>query len=142
MVKTGWTYVGLRVNPSITTHVLSDRQMHAARRKLLNNAFSEGALKNLEKYVLESIRAWCNYLGEPKENNDEKAAGWSRERNLGIWSTLLTIDVLGELSFGQSFGAMKQGHSYIPQFLMSSAKFQQMVRSTNQVPFPQKKKKG
>ncbi|KIX07113.1 uncharacterized protein Z518_05090 [Rhinocladiella mackenziei CBS 650.93] len=125
MVKTGWTAAGLRINPGITTHVLADRQLHAARRRLLNNAFSEGALKNLETYVLENIRIWCNQLAESKDGAEK--SGWGKERDMSLWSTLLTVDVLGELCFGASFGAMKAGYSYIMELLLSSARFQTMV---------------
>src|SRR5882757_10222316 len=101
MIKTGWTAAGLRINPGITTQVLSDRTLHAARRKLLNNAFAEGTMKNLEVYVLERIRIWCDYLSvgptEPQQHIDEKASGWGKERDMGHWSALLTVDVLGEL---------------------------------------------
>jgi cytochrome P450 len=93
---------------------------------LLNNAFAEGALKNLEKYVLANIRDWCNYLGESKDS-DEKESGWGKERDLGLWATLLTFDVLGDLCFGSSFGAMKNGFTYIQELIMSSSSFQQSV---------------
>ena len=128
VVKSGWTSTGLRINPGITTHVLSDRTLHAARRRLLNQAFSESAMKGLEKYVIERIQEWCGYLGEPKTDSDKD--GWSKQRDLGTWSTLLTVDVLGELSFGSSFGAMKAGYSYIMELLLSSARFQTRVSTS------------
>ncbi|KIX95989.1 uncharacterized protein Z520_08244 [Fonsecaea multimorphosa CBS 102226] len=131
MIKTGWTHTGERINPGITTHVLSDRQLHAARRKLLNNAFSERAMNSLDKYMLERIRDWCAYLGQGGDDDDkpaEKPAGtWGKELDMGQWSTLLTIDVLGELCFGASFNAMKTGACYIMDLLLSSARFQQQV---------------
>ncbi|EXJ75692.1 uncharacterized protein A1O5_00199 [Cladophialophora psammophila CBS 110553] len=128
MVKTGWTHTGEMINPGITTHVLSDRQLHAARRKLLNNAFSERAMNTLDKYMLERIRDWCAHLAQGTENR-EKSAGtaWGKERDMGLWSTLLTVDVLGELCFGASFGAMKAGSCYIINLLLASARFQQQV---------------
>lgn len=127
MVKTGWTYVGLTINPNVTTHVLSDRKLHAARRRLLNNAFSEGAMKNLEKYVVACIRDWCTLISEPQTADADKKAAWGKERDMGIWSSLLTVDVLGELCFGSRFGAMKEGYSYIMDLLITSSAFQQMV---------------
>ncbi|OAP62347.1 hypothetical protein AYL99_04550 [Fonsecaea erecta] len=133
MIKTGWTHTGETINPGITTHVLSDRQLHAARRKLLNNAFSERAMNSLDKYMLERIRDWCAYLGQARDDNDDDAkpekpaATWGKERDMGQWSTLLTIDVLGELCFGASFNAMKTGACYIMDLLLSSARFQQQV---------------
>ncbi|KAH0836078.1 hypothetical protein AYO21_02719 [Fonsecaea monophora] len=134
VIKTGWTHVGETINPGLTTHVISDRQLHAARRKLLNNAFSDRAMNSLDKYMLEQIRKWCAYLGQASDSNsddegkrEKPAAAWCKERDMGQWSTLLTLDVLGELCFGASFNAMKSGASYITELLLSSSRFQQQV---------------
>ncbi|KIW17554.1 hypothetical protein PV08_04748 [Exophiala spinifera] len=130
VIKTGWTDVSLRISPGITTQVISNRQLHAARRKLLNHAFSEGALKNLEQYVLANIREWCGYMAQPKENS-EKHSPWGKEREMGQWSTNLAFDVLGDLCFGKSFDAMKQGNSYIQKLIMSSAEFTTMAHRSD-----------
>lgn len=81
----------------------------------------------MEEYVVETIRIWCEYLQEPPEgetgldDGDKTAAGWSRERDISVWSTLLTLDVLGELCFGTSFGAMKAGNSYLTELLIGGS---------------------
>ncbi|EXJ64918.1 hypothetical protein A1O7_01257 [Cladophialophora yegresii CBS 114405] len=127
MIKTGWTHTGEMINPGITTHILSDRQLHAAKRRLLNNAFSDRAMGNLDKYILERIREWCAYLAQPDDSDPEKKSSWSKDRDMAHWSTFLTIDVLGELCFGASFNAMKTEGCYIMELLISSARFQQAV---------------
>ncbi|KIV78195.1 hypothetical protein PV11_09935 [Exophiala sideris] len=125
VIKTGWTATGLRINPGITTHSLSDRELHAKRRRLLNNAFSDSALRNLEPYLLEAVREWCDHLSEPRD--DDGSSGWSEERDMSTWSTLFIVDVFGDLCFGAKFGAMKKGSSYILELLMSSVRFQQCL---------------
>ncbi|OAL19048.1 hypothetical protein AYO20_11695 [Fonsecaea nubica] len=134
MIKTGWTHVGETINPGVTTHIISDRQLHAARRKLLNNAFSDRAMNSLDKYMLAQIRKWCAHLGQASDSNsddegtrEKPATAWGKERDMGQWSTLLTLDVLGELCFGASFNSMKSGASYIMELLLSAARFQQQV---------------
>jgi cytochrome P450 len=127
LIKTGWTHAGEMINPGITTHIVSDRQLHAARRRLLNNAFSDRAMSSLDKYIVERIRDWCAYLGQTDDSNTDEKSAWSKDRDMGHWSTFLTIDVLGELCFGSSFGAMKDGGCYIMELLLASARFQQMV---------------
>jgi cytochrome P450 len=127
MIKTGWTRSGEAINPSITTHVTPDRQLHAARRKLLNNAFSERAMNSLDRYIVEQIRDWCAHLGQTASGTNGEKSSWSEPRDMGHWSTLLTIDVLGELCFGASFGAIRTGGCYIMDLLLASARFQQMV---------------
>ncbi|EXJ79115.1 hypothetical protein A1O3_08616 [Capronia epimyces CBS 606.96] len=134
MVKTGWTEASIRSNPFVNTHIMPDRHLHAARRRLLSNAFSEGAMKNLENYVVDRIRDWCNYIAEAPEQNQTKIdgekdelSGWSKARDMGIWSTLLTVDVLGELCFGSSFDAMKNGHTFVMDLLLSSSKLNNII---------------
>lgn len=127
MIKTGWTHTGESINPSLTTQVVSDRQLHAARRRLLNNAFSERAMNNLDKYIVDRIRDWCSYLGQSDDKDTDEKASWGKPRDMAQWTTHLTIDVLGELCFGASFNAMKKGGSYVMELLLSSARFQQAV---------------
>jgi cytochrome P450 len=126
MIKSGWTEVTLKMNPTATTQTHSDRTVHAARRRLLNNAFSESALKGLEKYILVRLREWCDRLGEPKEN-DDKRSGWSKEKDLSHWANLFTIDVLGDLCFGADFAAMRTGNNIFAQLIMSFTRFQDWV---------------
>ena len=132
MIKTGWTHAGAAINPSLNTHNLVDRELHAARRRLLNSAFSDRAMGGLDKYIVAQIRQWCAYLGQADENvpvTDEKPT-WGKARDMAQWSTNLTVDVLGELCFGSSFDAMKQGGSYILDLLLASSRFQQAVSDT------------
>jgi len=123
VIKTGWTGAALAINPGYTTHNMSDRALHTARRRLLSQAFSENALKSLETFVVEQVRVWCDHLGELKSEKSD----WSEKKNMGLWSTLLTVDVLGELCFGANFGAMMNGGHLIIRLLMATAKFFQSV---------------
>ena len=127
MIKTGWTHTGMSINQSITTQLTPDRQLHAARRKLLNNAFSERAMNSADKHIVEKIRLWCAYIGGANEQGGSKSSSWGKDRDMGNWSTFLTVDVLGELCFGASFKAIEQGGSYIMSMILASARFQQSV---------------
>ncbi|KAK5050762.1 hypothetical protein LTR84_003321 [Exophiala bonariae] len=128
VIKTGWTETARKLNPYPSSQVISDRKLHAARRKLLNQAFSVSAINSMEQYVLKTIRTWCEYLQEPPaveaapNKGDKATGGWSRERDIAVWSNLLTLDVLGELCFGASFGAMKAGRTYIADLVLGSGR--------------------
>lgn len=134
VIKSGWTETARTLNPYPSTQVISDRKLHAARRKLLNQAFSVSAINSMEQYVLKTIRTWCEYLQEPPagetahKDGDKAAGGWSRERDMAVWSNLLTLDVLGELCFGESFGAMKAGQTYIAELVLGSGRMILVVR--------------
>lgn len=124
LIKTGWTDASLAVNPNHNTHALNDRDLHARRRRLLQFGFSENALKGLEPFVLDRVKAFCDHMGRL----DKCAAPsvedeyWTQPKNLGTWANNLTLDVLGELCFGKSFGAMESGGSVISELLLSASK--------------------
>lgn len=103
----------MKINPDTEhTHSIIDKQTHAARRKMLNHAFSDNAMRNMEVHVLAKIRQWCDYLqtpdsGDSNENViNEKRRDISR-KDMGKWSSYLTLDVLGQLCFTADFENMK-----------------------------------
>ena len=135
VIKTGFTDASLAINPSYSTHSLNDRQLHVKRRRLLANAFSDSALRNLEYFVIERVNAFCNIMGTPKDAvditttvNSEKADGaWSKPRDMSDWANYLTIDVLGELCFGKTFGALEAGGHMVAELLLSGSWVQQAL---------------
>lgn len=126
LIKTGWTDAALAVNPNANTHAMNDRELHARRRRLLQFAFSENALKGLEHFILDRVSAFCEYMGEPKSNSTHKDE-WSKQQDVAKWSNNLTLDVLGELCFGKSFEAMEAGGSMVSELLISATKINASV---------------
>ena len=136
LVKNGWAGTSYAMNAVANTHSLIDRPLHAKRRRLLANAFSESALKSMEVYVLQEIRSFCDYMGQAKSkptpadgalNGSPDKGTWGQPRNIGKWANLLTLDVLGELAFGKSFDAMKQGYHMLGEMLLSSSELSQRI---------------
>ena len=124
VIKTGWTDVSLAINPTISTHSLSDRPLHAKRRRLLANAFSDSAIRNLEHFVIDRVNAFCQVMGTPKDMSDIKTSqkdNWSKPRDMSEWSNNLTLDVLGELCFGKTFGAIEAGSHMVAELLLTSS---------------------
>lgn len=126
MIKTGFTDATIKLNQFVHTHSIPDRQLHTARRKLLNHAFSDSAMRSLEPQVLQRIREWCGFLSQPKPSDigkisAEKTQQWSMKRNMAEWSSFLTTDVLSQVCFSQDIGSCKNGGSdwdvCIPQTL-------------------------
>lgn len=118
----GFTDAAEAINRPVNTHSISDRSLHAKRRRLLANAFSEGALRNLEPFVIGTIREWINTIAQLQDSPAD-SKGWSVPRNMGVWSSNLTLDVLGELCFGKSFGAIKNGSHWASELLLGGTKF-------------------
>jgi cytochrome P450 len=123
VIKTGWTDVSLEINPTKSTHVMNDRVAHAKRRRMLANCFSESALRNQEYLIIDRIKAWCGVMAESASTTDVKAEkkGWGQARDMSVWANNLTLDVLGELCFGKTFGAIEAGTHMAGELLLSSA---------------------
>jgi hypothetical protein len=85
---------------------------------VLNQAFSERALKEAEGFVVEHVARWVERLGEQVvgdgmgkvcEEKVEERGGWSKPIDISEWSDWLVFDIMGELSFGRSFGLKEKG---------------------------------
>lgn len=122
MIKTGWTNSSKTINGASTLHNEDDKKRHAIRRRLISHAFSDAALRAAEEYVLDRIRVWCYYLGGEEETREVADGKWSEAKDMGTWSTLLTLDVLGELCFGSSFRSMETQDVSVMRLLMQSTK--------------------
>ncbi|KAI9677353.1 MAG: hypothetical protein M1822_008160 [Bathelium mastoideum] len=76
-----------------------DEKIHGAQRKLVARAYAMDCMKDLEPYVNDAIRFFLNCMDQMKEESID----------MGNWFQLFAFDVIGELTFSQSFGFMKNG---------------------------------
>ncbi|KAE8396217.1 cytochrome P450 [Aspergillus alliaceus] len=90
-----------------------DKSVHARKKRVMSQAFSDQALRGMEPHVLSAIREWCKGLGD---NAKEKSHGWSTPKDMAHWSACMVFDVLGEVCFGKSFEASSsdKNHFFIP----------------------------
>ena len=79
----------------------ADPSFHSNRRRLLGPCFTEASLSTLEPVVLQRVRLAIRKLGE-----ESKSAG---STDILKWWTLLAMDVIGELCFGESFQNLEAG---------------------------------
>ena len=99
------------MHPAPTTHNVRDKDAHARKRRVLSQAFSEAAIREMERYVLGNVRTFCDALadlGDGRGAGDEKASGWTAPRNMADWFSWLTMDVLGDLCFGKAFHMLER----------------------------------
>lgn len=81
--------------PSILSAISDD--VHARKKRVLSQAFSDKAIKSTEEYTLIHIRRFC-----------EKLSSTSEPLDMASWCTFLTGDVLGEVCFGNSFNMLTE----------------------------------
>ncbi|EXK33073.1 hypothetical protein FOXG_05969 [Fusarium oxysporum f. sp. lycopersici 4287] len=89
----------------MTTWNTIDKTMHARKRRVMNHAFSDKALRSCEPFIQSNIDRWIELLDQ--EIGEKK---WSPSLNMARWADHLIFDTLGELCFGKSFG-MKEHDS-------------------------------
>ncbi|CAO2657794.1 Nn.00g039200.m01.CDS01 [Neocucurbitaria sp. VM-36] len=91
-------------------------EMHSRKRRVMNYAFSESALRSAEGFLHANIDRWLELLGALAEKDGE----WTPSLNMCDWMNWLVFDILGDLCFGQSFG-MKEKDSklrHVPEMMV------------------------
>jgi cytochrome P450 len=90
------------VHPAPNTHNTRDKEVHARKRRVLSHAFSDSAVKEVERYILANIRTFCDAIGDLGRVIDEKK-GWTTPKNMADWCNWLAMDILGDLCFGKTY---------------------------------------
>lgn len=90
---------------AINTWNAVDIEVHARKRRVLNNAFSDRALRSAEPFVQANTDRWCELIGQ----QTEEGTGWSKSLNMADWTNYLVFDILGDLCFGKSFEMKEEG---------------------------------
>ncbi|KAI4187856.1 MAG: hypothetical protein LQ348_004018 [Seirophora lacunosa] len=110
-----------------------DKAQHARKRRILNAAFSDKALKSAERYIVQHADRWCELLLDGAER------AWSSPRNLTEWSDRLIFDILGELCYARSFDIKEPGDNdlkSLPGIMATFTTFAYMVLPANPVISP------
>lgn len=90
---------------------------HARKRRVLNFAFSEKALRSAEPFIHSNTDRWLELIGKQTPNGSE----WSDALNMTNWINFLVFDILGDLCFGKSFDMKEPGNElqHIPELMVS-----------------------
>tara|TARA_R110002003_G_scaffold141_29_gene13087 strand:+ start:3184 stop:3723 length:540 start_codon:yes stop_codon:yes gene_type:complete len=101
---------------TINTWSSTSISVHARKRRVLNYAFSEAALRDAEVFLHTNIDRWLELLGQSGVDGQ-----WTGSLNMCNWINWLVFDILGDLCFGQNFN-MKEPNSdlrHIPEVMVS-----------------------
>jgi cytochrome P450 len=83
-----------------------DKVTHRQKRKVVNQAFTEHSLRELEPVVLKQTNLFLQGLAASSKGSDASIGQWSAPVNLTLWCKYLTLDILGTFSFGKSFDVL------------------------------------
>ena len=135
-VKKAAFYDAFPATPSsVSVHSARDKAQHARKRRVMSHAFSDSAIKGLERYILANVRTACSMLAtgekggakgnasEKGRDGKEKVAGGNGEDgwvgfdgdgwtgigtwNVAHWCNWLVFDIMGDLVFGKAFGMLE-----------------------------------
>jgi cytochrome P450 len=109
-------------------HSSIDKAAHARKRRVLSHAFSETAMKSMEKYILTNIRSFCSKIGT-QSNLAEKSGEWGTPLNMADWCNYLTFDVMGELAFGKAFEMLEHEEERHVIKLVANASWMHLIVS-------------
>lgn len=88
----------------VNTFTTRDRKAHAARRKMLNQSFTEQSLRASQPFMIKHVDRWNELL--VAETDDDQ---WSKPANFADLSDMLVFDIMGDLCFGTSFDIKEPG---------------------------------
>jgi hypothetical protein len=104
---------------------------------VLSHAFSETAMKTMEKFILDKVRIFCrvlpqgrlDLLGVQRQASGD-AKGWSAPQNMSDLSDYLAFDVMGELAFGKSFDMLESERNRFASTLVGRAAHRHLIVSS------------
>ncbi|KNG49533.1 cytochrome p450 67 [Stemphylium lycopersici] len=100
---------------SVNTWSSTKVSVHARKRRVLNYAFSEAALRDAEVFLHSNMDRWLELIGQQASKDGE----WTKPINMCDWMNWLVFDILGDLCFGKNFD-MKEPESdlrHIPEVM-------------------------
>ncbi|KAH6668121.1 isotrichodermin C-15 hydroxylase [Plectosphaerella plurivora] len=115
------------VHPMANTHNTRDKEVHARKRRVMAQSFSDGAIREMEKYVLANIRTFTHQIGTGAE--DEKK-GWSAPKNMTDWFNYLAMDILGDLCYGKAFHMLEAPDNRFALDLIAAATKRHLICGT------------
>lgn len=125
--KSDYYKVWPRTEDTVNTWSTTDTVQHGRKRRVLNFAFSERALRDAETFIHENVDRWLDLLGQQKKEGDELTASMDMEHQV----TYLVFDILGDLAFGKRFDMKEPGSKlrHVPEMMIGFMELVHPVRS-------------
>jgi hypothetical protein len=123
---------------AVSVHSAIDKTQHARKRRVMSHAFSDNAIKSLERYILANVRVGCEMLGKRADGGfSEKGAdykGWNTQWNAAHWCEWLVFDIMGDLVFGKAFGMLESPKNRFATQLVGNAAHRHLIVSASRIP--------
>ena len=110
------------------THSSVNKQIHARKRRVLSHAFADGAIKGMEKYIIENVRTFCRVM-HPANEAEKATELWGAPKNMADRADWLTFDIMGDLAFGKAFAMTERDTNRFAVDLISKAAHRHLIVS-------------
>jgi hypothetical protein len=85
-------YHAFRAHPAaISTLLATEKGHHARKRRIMGQAFSDGAMRDLEQYVLKNVRLWESEVGRKVKSANGEGKTWTAGVDMGRWCNYLVF---------------------------------------------------
>ncbi|OBT70493.1 hypothetical protein VE03_00294 [Pseudogymnoascus sp. 23342-1-I1] len=106
--------------------------VHARKRRVLNSAFSEKAIRSAETFVVKHVDRWIDLIIDGNDGNDGNE--WTAPQNMSNLVGYLNFDIMGDLSFGTSFDLKEAGENRFRHMPHTTADFFRFMYPITQSP--------
>ncbi|TGO14403.1 hypothetical protein BTUL_0053g00020 [Botrytis tulipae] len=107
--KSSW----YRVFYGLSIFNIVDKEVHARKKRVMTQAFSDQAVRTMEPHISSAIRDWCTGLGarddlsssstSASHSKELRPGDWSSPKDMAHWAAYMIFDSLGEICFGKTF---------------------------------------
>ncbi|KAL4886425.1 cytochrome P450 [Aspergillus karnatakaensis] len=101
----------------------TDKTVHARKRRIISHAMSESAIRSYEPTILNKIALFSKGLSDPNSFGGEY-------KNMARWFSYLTYDIMGQLTFSQSYDMLTKDDHHFIQPLIDSYQHSQVILGT------------
>ncbi|KAG7104331.1 Cytochrome monooxygenase AKT7 like protein [Verticillium longisporum] len=116
------------VHPAPNTHNTRDKDVHARKRRVMAQSFSDNAIREMERYILANVRTFTSQIGAGADNLEKK--GWSTPKNMTDWCNYLAMDILGDLAYGKAFHMLEAPDNRFALDLIAAATKRHLICGT------------
>jgi cytochrome P450 len=122
---------------TFNVHSSIDKTAHARKRRVLSHAFSDLAIKTMEKYVIDKVQTFSRVLPRAQldmlnaSDSKSEVSEWSAPRNMAGMCDWLAFDIMGELAFGKSFDMLESPTNRFASTLVGNAAHRHLICGTH-----------
>ncbi|KAF2704363.1 benzoate 4-monooxygenase cytochrome P450 [Pleomassaria siparia CBS 279.74] len=94
---------------AVSTFACTDKNVHKRRRRNLDYAFCDRAVRSAELFVAQHTDRWGPLLAQGAGDGDGDGDGWSEARNMTESANNFVFDILCDLCFGRTYETKSPG---------------------------------